>query len=243
MSNGYLGALFQGVGQVRPTLGGNYFSEGFSGVVVVDSLKGQNSQKTQVFQLIAEFRILESNMPEKHPVGGSASYIMSTDKAPWKGNYTGLLAAIWGIDPGNDEAVKANINEKVGEAAIDKSQPCRGRAVALSTSIGKKSGKGNPLTLHYWKPVEQERFAAQIPQVLSSPSVAGKVEIPATSAPVGAPPAGFSIPGMSPPAAPTPPALPFLPPAPPAAPSEWQTHPQNAAYEWNTKTGELRPKA
>jgi hypothetical protein len=240
--NGYLGNLFQGIGQVRPNLGGSYFSEGFSGVVVLDSLKGQNSQKTQVFQIIAEFRILETNMPEKHPVGGSSSFIMSTDKAPWKGNYTGLLAALWGIDPGNEEAVKTNITSTVGEAAIDKSQPCRGRAVMLTTSTGKKTQKGNPLTIHYWKPVDQARYGEQIQQVLSSPTVPGKVEIPAASSAV---PAGFTIPN----AAPTPPpalpvaAPPALPPAPPAPPSDWQVHPQNPSYEWNTKTGELRPKA
>lgn len=212
---GYFGNIFSGVGQQMPGQGGNHFNPGFMGLVVVDAIKIQQSHKGGHNNVIVEVRILESNMPDK-PVGGAGSWVLNTTHQPWKGNFTGFLAAASGISPNNEAQVKAQINEQVAEFAVGAQQPFRGRVLRLQTSQILTQGKRQPFTKHDWTPVDQAQYATQVQQLLSSATVAtpGQQQ----------PPAAFNVPGVSQPQpAAAPPAFPG---AAQAAPPAYAPQPQ-----------------
>jgi hypothetical protein len=188
---------FNNLGRARPNMGGNYFDPNFSGLVVIDRLFGQVSQKTNAFQVICEMRILESNLLERHPVGGSGSFVISFDNVMAQANYTGLLCAALGIDPRDAAAREKNITPEVGEFAINPQNPMRARVLRLRTELKPTKKVNGVVTVHYWDPVDQAQYAEKAKQLLESPVVSGtQAPVTTQAAPQGfhQPPAGFQLP-------------------------------------------------
>lgn len=192
---GYFGSMFQGVGGTMPGQGGNHFRPGFSGLVVIEAIKVQQSHRGGHTNVITEMRVLESNQAEK-PVGSAASWVLNTQHQPWKGNYTWLLAACAGIDISNEAEVKRQITDQVAEFAVSPQQPMRGKVVRLQTEEITTQGKRQPFTKHIWKPVDQSVYQAQVHALLASaPVPAPGQQIPSSPQ---QPPAGFNLPQGTP---------------------------------------------
>lgn len=118
--------------------------------VKIKSITTMNSRKKDDL-FIVEAVIVTSNCPDR-PAGTKASWVVNLKQDAALGNIKGFLAAVNGIDPGNEEAVNAEVTEAVCELAVSKEQPLTDEEVMLEcTMIETRAGK--PFTLHRWSPV------------------------------------------------------------------------------------------
>lgn len=104
--------------------------------------------------MVVEFTVLESTY-EKNPVGSNASWFANFTKVPEAGLRDAMLfvAAFFGKDPADEEAVRAVATEEVLEFVCDPSNPMGEYGVELICVTKTKLTKNNkPFAVHFFSP-------------------------------------------------------------------------------------------
>jgi hypothetical protein len=175
-------------GNTQSSGGSNYFATGFQGVLVSVGIKAGISRKDSTKFIAGEFRVLETNMPQVHPVGSAPSHTISFKHASAEANYVDMLCGLSGVNPKDAPTRQAQITPDVCRMAYGQHQPFNGRIVALTTHT-EPTKAGGDFTKHVYTPVDQAKYLQLAQQVCASPVVAGLP--PPRSQRQAGPPAGF----------------------------------------------------
>jgi hypothetical protein len=134
------------VGNAEITERGVFVLPGIYPLLYCDVLKMIRSFKgADLF--IAEFDILESNVPER-PAGTKVSWIANFAHLPTPGNVRAFLAALMGVDP-------EEVDRDGAKYACSKDNPCRGRLVRLQAGETTTRAGGN-FTVCNWSTIPKE---------------------------------------------------------------------------------------
>ena len=164
--------FFTGIEGKTPSRGGVYFTANKGPghtlqdpewlpalyVVRVKAIKTFVSRRDEKM-FVLEAEILKSDNPERKP-GMVVSWLVNLSRQEaGLGNIKGCIAAINGIDPGNERLVLQEVTEPVCDFAASEDQPLTGKVVGLECIMIKKRDGGD-FTLHRWSPVDQGTYAA-----------------------------------------------------------------------------------
>ena len=166
-----LDSLFGNLGKTLPSLGGNYLNSGHVYSVQIESVRVQPSQKHGGYNIITEFKVLESTDPTRQP-GTTGSWVLSSQHVNHESNFSSLLAAWKGVSVTDPEFARI-VTPALGREAVGDAQPLRGVKMRVET-LAVATKKGGTYTKHVWSRLDG-----------ASPAVAA----PPPPVPVAAPPA------------------------------------------------------
>jgi hypothetical protein len=144
--------MFGKITEVRVNNGGIYFQPGAYLLEVLAIKVGKTREGDRPF-FVAEFKILESDNPERRP-NTTMSWMVMLDKFQETGlsNIKGFACALLDIE--EDQVDEAGIEQMVSEA-----NPCKGLQVRATASNIKTRGKGTDFTKVIFKPVNEPAAA------------------------------------------------------------------------------------
>ena len=142
--------LFDGIEDAKAGGGFIYFLPGKYRVKITKCIALQSRKREDLF--IVKTEILESDNPERK-VGMQASWSVNFKHDAALGNIKGFVAACNGIDPADETAVNAEVNEEVCDYAVSEDNPLAGVEVNL-TCVNKKTKADKDFTLHLWEPLQ-----------------------------------------------------------------------------------------
>ena len=150
-------SLFSGMKSVRVPGGGQYLPPDFKGIMRVKRAFINDGGFKDDTAVIAELECIDSNMPQKVPVGCSRSWYQGrlNDKKLREtalGEVLGFLAACLGYDD-LTEAERNEIEESA-EDLLGDGNPLEDRLVLVET-FNKKTKDGGDFTKHRFSAVEQ----------------------------------------------------------------------------------------
>lgn len=158
-----LDSLFGNIGKTLPSLGGNYLNTGHVYSVQIESVRLQPSQKHGGYNIITEFKVLESSDTTRQP-GTSASWVLSSQHVNHESNFSSLLAAWKGVSVTDPEFSRI-ITPAVAREAVSDAQPLRGTRFRVET-LGVATKKGGTYTKHVWS---RHDSAAAAPTLVAAP--------------------------------------------------------------------------
>jgi hypothetical protein len=141
--------VFQGFNEAQVGGKGVYFLDGLYQVEIQEVLVKTSRKKDLLY--IVECKILKSTNAGRNP-GMECSQVINLKHDAAMGNVKRFLAAAFGIDPENPEAITAaGVNEELAEYSYSKSQPVKGRMVDLE-AVTVPTREGGKFTVHNWSP-------------------------------------------------------------------------------------------
>jgi hypothetical protein len=162
---------FGNIGNVRPSVDGNYFQPG-KHVVRIDACKLDKNRTGQAIFVI-ETTILATERPKANPVNSSASQVISFAHDSALGNIKAFILSMlpflsdadvnsavahWttsdgaGIDPRVYNALPPALQQPIAAGQLAQTQPLRGvLAEVFATNV--KTRAGGDFTKHAWSPL------------------------------------------------------------------------------------------
>lgn len=162
-------SIWDGIERAEVFERGRYATPNFQGVVAIKKTISKNA-RNKGMSFIVEFEVIETNMPDEHPVGSKLSWFVKMSNDSAFGNILGWAAACVGIHPQNQQLINSYVRPEIKQAmnmacaSPDNNLFTNKWVVLIATPTVMQNG--NPFTRYDFEPYDpnaRQQFAPPPP--------------------------------------------------------------------------------